>query len=135
MPVVATKKRKRTKERDPATVRLGRRIDRARLEAGWTKTGLAKRLGATQPQVSKWINGHHRPGTGTIAAIAKLTGHPVEFFTEGLERPLPKGEVIDLNALPSAEAEAIRQILGRTDTERDDGDDGEGSGPLRIKRG
>lgn len=53
-------------------------------ECGMTEIDLAKKIGASQPAVSRWIHGRNYPGTEYIVLIAKATGRPVRQIIEAV---------------------------------------------------
>jgi transcriptional regulator with XRE-family HTH domain len=56
------------------------RIQEARKGARLTQEGLAAAIGKHAFQVSHWETGLHTPRPETVAAIARETGRPLEFF-------------------------------------------------------
>lgn len=51
--------------------RVGKNIRRLRKEKGWSQTELAKRIGSSYREVSRWETGRVVPGLETAARIAK----------------------------------------------------------------
>lgn len=45
-----------------------------------SQDALARAVGTSQRNIVRWEGGHHRPGAGFLAAIARATGQPLEFF-------------------------------------------------------
>jgi transcriptional regulator with XRE-family HTH domain len=85
----------------------------ARLGSGFTHSDLARHIGKSETNVGRWERGQHEPRGEAVAAIARATGHEIEFFyTEG------EGDADD-----DAEAAMRRliadRILSGTDIERD----------------
>ena len=45
-----------------------------------TQMDLSDRLGITQTQISRWVNGKHLPGTKTIVDLSKFFGVPTDYW-------------------------------------------------------
>ncbi|MEO0606841.1 MAG: helix-turn-helix transcriptional regulator [Pseudomonadota bacterium] len=60
--------------------RIGQRIRRARIDASITQQQLGDLLGRSSQQVHKYEQGTNRVSAGTLFAIAKALGHPVDWF-------------------------------------------------------
>lgn len=88
------------------------RMKEARLSAGFTHADLARETGKSETNVGRWERGQHEPRGESVAAIARATGHDIEFFyTEGDE------EEDDAEAAMRRVAAAM--LLDGTDLERD----------------
>lgn len=63
----------------------GKIILQIRKRLSWSQQKLAEYVGSQsgQAEVSRWENGHGRPGYETLAMIAGLVGRGVEIFQEG----------------------------------------------------
>lgn len=59
---------------DRSPTELGRLLDAARLNHGWTVAQLARHLGATRQLVSAWLLGHEPVATRWYPALAELLG-------------------------------------------------------------
>jgi transcriptional regulator with XRE-family HTH domain len=60
----------------------GSKIREARHDAGLTQAALAHAINTRERNIIRWENNQHEPRFEHVAAIAKATGHPLEFFTE-----------------------------------------------------
>ena len=68
-------------DQDDYRKRVGRRIQRARLRAGFeTQTQLAQALGVADNQVNRWEKGRHMPSPRMLERIANALGVPAESF-------------------------------------------------------
>lgn len=56
------------------------RMKQARLKAGFTHADLARHTGKSETNVGRWERGQHEPRGESVAAIARATGHDIEFF-------------------------------------------------------
>lgn len=89
------------------------RMKQARLGAGFTHSDLARQIGKSETNVGRWERGQHEPRGEAVAAIARATGHDIEFFyTEG------DGEADDDAEAAMRRLVADRILIG-TDLERD----------------
>lgn len=62
--------------------RLGKRIESARLKAGFRyQTSFAKAVGYKVSTVNGWERGRYYPSPEALRSVAKITGEPVGFFT------------------------------------------------------
>lgn len=73
---------------DSASVALnlhvrGSRIREARLAAGLTQAQLARAIETTERNVIRWENDQNEPRVASVAAIARATGHDIDFFLAG----------------------------------------------------
>ena len=59
---------------------IGARVRAAREERGMTTTGLARRVGISQPQISRLENGLQGFRSGTLLRIARALGKPPFYF-------------------------------------------------------
>lgn len=80
------------------------RIYQARLKAGMTQDDLVHALRTilqrthgddapkpNQVSVSRWERGIHSPSADIVAAVAEVTGQPIDFFYEQDEEPVGVG--------------------------------------------
>lgn len=58
----------------------GTKIKEARHAAGMTQARLAQTIGTRERNIIRWENDQHEPRAEFIAAIAKATNKPLEFF-------------------------------------------------------
>lgn len=64
----------------------GSKIREARLASGMSQTQLARKIGTTEKNISRWENTLNQPRLASVAAIAQATGHDIDFFlTESSE--------------------------------------------------
>jgi len=82
---------------------VGRVVERSRREAGLTQAELARRIGTTQPAVSKIESGRTLPGVELLERVARATGRPftLTFGSAASGRP---GEAVA--------RERVRRVLG-----------------------
>lgn len=60
----------------------GTRIRDARLKAGMTQTDLAHAIRTSDRNIARWEAGDNQPRISSVAAIARATGHDIDFFLE-----------------------------------------------------
>ena len=58
----------------------GTRIRDARLSAGMTQSDLANEIRTSDRNIARWEAGQNQPRISSVAAIAKATGHDIDFF-------------------------------------------------------
>lgn len=58
----------------------GAKIKEARLAAGFTQAALAMAIETRERNIIRWENDQHEPRAEFIAAIARETDRPIEFF-------------------------------------------------------
>lgn len=58
----------------------GGRIREARLSAGLTQAQLARRIGSTETNISRWEGDDNEPRVASLSAIATATGRDLDFF-------------------------------------------------------
>ena len=61
----------------------GKQIVAARLTAGMSQVQLARAIGSTEKNISRWENGQNQPRLSSVVAIANATGHDIDFFLTG----------------------------------------------------
>lgn len=61
----------------------GATIRNARLSSGMTQAQLARAIQTTERNIIRWENGQNQPRVASVAAIAKATGHDIDFFLTG----------------------------------------------------
>lgn len=61
----------------------GKQIAAARLAGGMSQSQLARAIGSTEKNISRWENGQNQPRLASVAAIASATGHDIDFFLTG----------------------------------------------------
>jgi len=86
----------------PTATRVnGSKIREARLAVGMSQAQLARRIGTTEKNVSRWENTKNQPRLASVAEIAQATGHDIDFFLtessedddEESEQPLTPAEM------------------------------------------
>lgn len=66
---------------------IGKKIQRAREEAGLSQGELASRLGYTQAALSNYELGRRQPGFAKLELIARELGKPLSYFFEEQRTP------------------------------------------------
>lgn len=61
---------------------VGRKIELARREKGWTQEELAKKINSSRPTINHWERGHTKPNTDDLLKISNATGKPTSYFLE-----------------------------------------------------
>jgi transcriptional regulator with XRE-family HTH domain len=56
---------------------IGRTVEESRRSAGLTQAELARRIGTTQPAISKIESGRTLPGIELLERVARATGRPI----------------------------------------------------------
>lgn len=59
---------------------MGDKIQTLRTSKGWSQEELAKKLGTTAPNVSRWENNHGVPSVDSLKDLSKLFGVSVDYF-------------------------------------------------------
>jgi len=62
---------------------IGGRIREARQRAGLTQGQLARSIETSERNIIRWENGQNEPRVHSVVAIAKATGHELDFFLTG----------------------------------------------------
>jgi transcriptional regulator with XRE-family HTH domain len=88
---------------------IGPRIRQARRSIPLSQTELANRINAHVTSLSDWERGKHVPSPRHLVSIARVTGHPLEFFLTESEESDPDEEA----ALRRFAAEAL--VFGHYD--------------------
>lgn len=58
----------------------GSKIRQARLAAGMTQAHLARAINTTERNIARWEATANQPRVASVAAIARATGHSIDFF-------------------------------------------------------
>jgi Zn-dependent peptidase ImmA (M78 family)/transcriptional regulator with XRE-family HTH domain len=87
------------------------RLTLARRRRGLTKSKLAKAVGVTPLTISRYENGDSEPSGSTLAALAKVLGFPISFFT-GADLEIPSVEGVSFRALTRMTASQRDAALG-----------------------
>jgi transcriptional regulator with XRE-family HTH domain len=58
----------------------GSKIRKARLASGMSQAQLARKIGSTEKNISRWENTQNQPRLESVAAIAQATGRDIDFF-------------------------------------------------------
>ncbi|MEA3356553.1 MAG: helix-turn-helix transcriptional regulator [Candidatus Bipolaricaulota bacterium] len=74
---------------------LGTRLKRFRLQKGWSKRRVAKRLDVSPPSISRWESGEANPNDYNRCKIERLIGEnhsdsPLSHIGQGLKLSLSK---------------------------------------------
>lgn len=67
-------------------VNLGRRVREARLTTAFTLKEFAAKLGISYQQMEKYEDGKNRVTVDRMMQIVELTGMPIDFFVDGINR-------------------------------------------------
>ncbi len=62
---------------------MSERVRKARIDAGFTQTELAQRLGVTQSTVNRWESGRHDPSRDMVVRIAEAVGISTSWLEVG----------------------------------------------------
>jgi transcriptional regulator with XRE-family HTH domain len=90
------------------------RMKQARLKSGFTHSDLARETGKSETNVGRWERGQHEPRGESVVAIARATGHDIEFFyIDG------DGGEDEEDAEAAMRRVAADMLLNGTDLERD----------------
>lgn len=83
---------------------IGERIRLIRKQRGWSQQQLADylQMPKSQAEVSRWEQGHTRPGYESLEAIARLAGERIDIFQEGADLGLDFGHVRRIGEWESA---------------------------------
>lgn len=84
---------------------IGRVVQESRRAAGMTQAELARRIGTTQPAISKIESGRTLPGIDLLERVARATGRPFT-LTFGSPRERVPGALV---------RDRVRRALGRTE--------------------
>ncbi|MCK9229696.1 MAG: helix-turn-helix domain-containing protein [Syntrophales bacterium] len=74
---------------------IGRKLQKAREEAGLSQDDLARKLGCTQASLSNYELGKRRLYLAELQRIGNLLGKPVTYFLEGSEDRHPANSDYD----------------------------------------
>jgi transcriptional regulator with XRE-family HTH domain len=82
---------------------IGRTVEDSRRSAGLTQAELARRIGTTQPAISKIESGRTVPGIDLLDRVARATGRPITLILG----PSAAGRLPD-----AAARKRVRRVLG-----------------------
>ena len=71
---------------------IGKKLQRAREEAGLSQEELARKLGCTQSSLSNYELGKRRLYLADLQRIGQILGKPITYFLEDSEEELPVRE-------------------------------------------
>ncbi|OTA17461.1 Repressor of flagellae, MrxJ [Xenorhabdus vietnamensis] len=71
---------------------VGQRIQTKRKELGITATALAKQIGISQQQLSRYERGTNRINLAHLVVIAKILDTPIDWFFEDCKESKNKGD-------------------------------------------
>lgn len=80
---------------DNPTWTLSERLKRSRLLAGLDQKDIAERLGVNRSTVSFWESGHTEPSASNFVRWAAVTGQPLEWLAEGVQKAPVAGESVE----------------------------------------
>jgi transcriptional regulator with XRE-family HTH domain len=100
------------------TVRVnGSRIREARLVAGMTQAQLSRAISTSEKNIARWETSQNQPRISSVAAIAKATGHDIDFFLTGTE-DADEDEEAAVLTLDDYLRIRVRQIIGEITVEQ-----------------
>ena len=67
-------------ELNPLIFKIGQRIQKYRLQRGWTQEQLAEAINVSQKHLSRIENGYHNPRFDMVIQIANALNLPVDVF-------------------------------------------------------
>jgi transcriptional regulator with XRE-family HTH domain len=85
---------------------IGRVVQESRRAAGMTQAELARRIGTTQPAISKIESGRTLPGIDLLERVARATGRPFTLTFGSPHRERVPGALV---------RDRVRRALGRTE--------------------
>ena len=93
--------------------RIAKRVNEARLMAGWNHGKLANHLGVTHQQAKKYMDGSNRISAGKLHFIAKALRLPITYFFEEHEedRILPLKLTRNFSKLSQKQQERVMNII------------------------
>lgn len=94
----------------------GSRIRDARLKAGLTQTDLAHAIRTSERNIARWESGQNQPRISSVDAIARATGHDIDFFLTGSDESEDEEDAVAMT-LDGYLRNRIREIL-REELER-----------------
>lgn len=94
---------------------IGIRIQKLRMEKGWTQEELAEKVGTSQKHLSQIEIGCHSMKVDTIAAIAKYLGVSVDYliadFTDSKNESTLKVIMDDIRGMSPKQLEMLRENI------------------------
>ena len=78
--------------------KIGKKLQKAREEAGLSQKELARRLGCTQASLSNYELGKRRLYLAELQHLSEILGKPVTFFLEDIDEA-EDAEPVDLNEI------------------------------------
>jgi len=72
----------------PQSKPLGKRLEKARSKAGYSREQLAQALGVNQTTVWRWEEGLQVPRPVKLFEIARVLGQPVDVLLFGAPKPI-----------------------------------------------
>lgn len=71
---------------------IGRKLQKAREEAGFSQEELARKLGCTQASLSNYELGKRRIYSADLQRIGEILGKPITYFLENPEEDQTRGD-------------------------------------------
>ena len=77
-----------TAEKDihPVDIHVGRRFRLARITMGFSQIETGQKLGLSFQQIQKYESGFNRISASRLFEMSVLTGYPIDWFFDGLDR-------------------------------------------------
>jgi transcriptional regulator with XRE-family HTH domain len=99
---------------------MGEKIQTLRTSKGWSQEDLAKKLGTTAPNVSRWENNHGIPSVDSLKDLSKLFEVSVDYFifentpprpTVGFHDPELAEQFTQIDQLDEPSRAAVKRII------------------------
>ncbi|AOM42109.1 helix-turn-helix domain-containing protein [Xenorhabdus hominickii] len=98
---------------EEANLLVGQRIQAKRKELGITATALAKQIGISQQQLSRYERGTNRINLAHLVAITKLLSTPISWFFEDCYESGNEKEDNTVNKLTDQYIPIAETIIGK----------------------
>jgi transcriptional regulator with XRE-family HTH domain len=99
---------------------MGEKIQSLRTSKGWSQEDLAKKMGTTAPNVSRWENNHGIPSVESLKDLSKFFGVSVDYFlfedtparpTVGFNDPELAEQFTQIDQLDELSRAAVKRII------------------------
>ena len=103
-----------------ALMPMGEKIQALRNTKGWSQEDLAKKLGTTGPNVSRWENDHGSPSVESLKELSKLFEVSVDYFlfedapprpSVGFNDPELAEQFCQIDQLDEVSRTAVKRII------------------------